>query len=120
MKKIDLGQTVTILANVGVIGGLIFVGIQLRQDREIAAIDSVQSVSDSMIASTQVLTQNADVDADDRDRWVREAALDVVTNPGLMKWWHRRIDRRALTDPNGSVWQTAVNMEIDRFESSGE
>ena len=41
MKKIDLGQTITILANLGVIGGLIFVGLQLRQDRDIAESEAL-------------------------------------------------------------------------------
>jgi len=31
MKKIDLGQTITILANVGVIAGIVFLGVELRQ-----------------------------------------------------------------------------------------
>ena len=31
MKKVDLVQTIAILANLGVIGGLVFVGLQLRQ-----------------------------------------------------------------------------------------
>jgi len=162
MKKIDLGQTIGILANVGVIGGLIFVGFQLRQDREIATIDSIQSsMSMSMrVSSSQLLAENSDVwvrglasdslsaeesavfdaiaeardafyfgnytrnvrigDADDRDRWVREAALDIVSSPGLMKWWESQVKRRAVTDLNGSVWQAAVNREIDRLRSLGD
>lgn len=34
MKSIDLGQTITILANVGVIAGLIFLGYELHQNNE--------------------------------------------------------------------------------------
>jgi hypothetical protein len=32
MKKIDLGQTIGILANVGVIAGIVFLGYELRQN----------------------------------------------------------------------------------------
>ena len=32
MKKIDLGQIITILANVGVIAGIVFLGFELRQN----------------------------------------------------------------------------------------
>jgi len=32
MKKIDLGQTITILANVGVIAGIIFLAIEVQQN----------------------------------------------------------------------------------------
>jgi hypothetical protein len=31
LKKIDLGQTVSILANIGVIAGIVFLGLELRQ-----------------------------------------------------------------------------------------
>jgi hypothetical protein len=34
MKKIDVGQTIAVMANVGVIAGLIFVGLQLRQAQQ--------------------------------------------------------------------------------------
>jgi len=37
MKKIDLGQAITILANVGVIAGIAFLGIELRQNNELMA-----------------------------------------------------------------------------------
>ncbi len=34
MKKIDLGQTIGILANVGVIAGIVFLGFELRQNNQ--------------------------------------------------------------------------------------
>ena len=36
MNKIDLGQTLTILANVGVIVGIIFLVLELRQNQDLA------------------------------------------------------------------------------------
>ena len=39
MKKIDLGQTVAILANVGVIAGIVFLGYELRQNNELMAAE---------------------------------------------------------------------------------
>ncbi len=35
MKKIDLGQAVTILANVGVIAGIVFLAVELQQNNEL-------------------------------------------------------------------------------------
>ena len=35
MKKIDLGRTIGILANLGVIAGIIFLGVELRQNNEL-------------------------------------------------------------------------------------
>jgi len=37
MKKIELGQTMTILANVGVIVGIIFLAVELSQNNELLA-----------------------------------------------------------------------------------
>lgn len=34
MQKIDLGQTITILANIGVIAGIVFLAVELRQNNE--------------------------------------------------------------------------------------
>lgn len=71
MKKIELGQAITILANLGVIGGLIFVGFQLRQDRLIAVVDSIGAVNDSRTFGFQLQVENADV-------WVRGLAGDSL------------------------------------------
>jgi len=35
MAKVDVGQSVTILANLGVIAGIVFLGIELRQNNEL-------------------------------------------------------------------------------------
>ena len=40
MKKIDLGQTITILANVGVIAGIVFLAFELQQNNELLAADA--------------------------------------------------------------------------------
>ena len=43
MKKIDLGQTFQILANVGVIVGIIFLAVELRQNNEQLRLQSYQA-----------------------------------------------------------------------------
>jgi len=35
LKKIDLGQAIGILANAGVIAGIVFLGMELRQNNEL-------------------------------------------------------------------------------------
>ena len=35
MKKIDLGQTIGILANIGVVAGTVFLAVELRQNNEL-------------------------------------------------------------------------------------
>lgn len=52
MKRIDLGQTIQVLANVGVIAGIVFLGFQLRQNTAIVRGTTYQSMSD--IAVNQI------------------------------------------------------------------
>ncbi len=37
MRKIDLGQTINVLANVGVIAGIVFLGVELSQNNDLLA-----------------------------------------------------------------------------------
>lgn len=47
MKKIDLGQTISILANVGVIAGIVFLGFELRQNNEMLVVQAEMAVSEN-------------------------------------------------------------------------
>ena len=136
MKKIDLGQTITILANAGVIAGLVFVGVQLNQDRELAEIDRrvaiagdhkywAELVSDNQAlwnkglsgeplsaeeyktfdalarareyqlfmawVNSQSGTFDSGVieDSEFTQSFVREAALEFSSSPGLMDWYEK-------------------------------
>jgi hypothetical protein len=51
LKKIELGQTLGILANVGVIGGLILVAIQINQNTDIA---KAQLANDFYLADLEI------------------------------------------------------------------
>jgi len=37
MKKLDIGQTISIFANIGVIAGIVFLGLELQQNNELMA-----------------------------------------------------------------------------------
>ena len=47
MKKFNLGQSITILANVGVIAGIVFLGIELRQNNDQLAVQIILSRNDN-------------------------------------------------------------------------
>ena len=158
MKKLDLGQSLSILANAGVVAGLIFVGVQLQQDRQIAVINGVDDAAASRHAWAENVSANRDLwvrglageslsEADyvvfralaeanelyyfnnwnrgrligaaegSEDRWVREAALDIQTHPGLLAWWREQEARLTVTtlSPNGD-WRDSVNQAIREFE----
>lgn len=44
MKKIDFGQTISILANLGVIAGIVFLGLEIRQNSEALLAGSRQDL----------------------------------------------------------------------------
>ena len=60
MKKIDLGQTLNTLANVGVIAGIVFLGVELRQNT--ATIQGVTYQGLSEGASNQYLSVTGNPD----------------------------------------------------------
>jgi hypothetical protein len=55
MKKIDLGQMITILANIGVIAGIIFLAIELNQNTRQLALELEWQVNDRMIQNNRDL-----------------------------------------------------------------
>ena len=46
MKKIDFGQSIGILANIGVIAGIVFLGIEIRDSTRATQAASIQSASE--------------------------------------------------------------------------
>lgn len=57
MKKIDLGQALGILANVGVIAGILFLGYELRQNNELMRFDAEYLYFQNRIAPQQALLE---------------------------------------------------------------
>ena len=48
MKKIDLGQAITILANVGVIAGIVFLAVELGQNTQAIRLTASQSMASEL------------------------------------------------------------------------
>jgi hypothetical protein len=49
LKKIDLGQTVGLLANAGVIAGILLVSYELNQNREITQAQTRNSITETVV-----------------------------------------------------------------------
>ena len=47
MKKIDLGQTISIIANLGVIAGIVFLAVEIRQNNELLRAGARESQAES-------------------------------------------------------------------------
>ena len=63
MKKIDLGQTIGTLANVGVIAGIIFLAVELQQNNQLLRAEAIGTVLETRLARQHLVLQGVDVAA---------------------------------------------------------
>ncbi|MDH3276443.1 MAG: hypothetical protein OEM99_18080, partial [Gammaproteobacteria bacterium] len=61
MKKIDLGQMVTILANLGVILGIVFLALELQQNTASIRGATYQSMSDTAVNQFQGVAEDTEL-----------------------------------------------------------
>ena len=76
MKKIDLGQTLSILANVGVISGIVFLGYELRQNNQILGAESRYNLLQNRQAVHLMVIQSDDV----ADLLVKSRSAEELTD----------------------------------------
>lgn len=58
MKKIDLGQTVSIIANLGVIAGIVFLAIEINQNNKLLQAEAIGAVLETRILRNQDVANN--------------------------------------------------------------
>ncbi len=63
MKKIDIGQAIGILANVGVIAGIVFLAIEIRTSTETNRIAIQQNLSGNWLLINSQIASDADLAA---------------------------------------------------------
>lgn len=61
MKKIDLGQTLTILANIGVIAGIVFLGMEIRQANRIALVTAEYELRNNFSSANDAILTNTEL-----------------------------------------------------------
>lgn len=94
MKKIDLGKTISILAYVGMIAGLIFVAVEIGRNNEMLA------------------AQNRAERADFRQR----PSEQLLNNPRIAQALYKGRRGEALSDDERSVLYTYYNYAITSWE----
>lgn len=62
MKKIDLVQSITILANLGVIAGIVFLGYELRQNNDLLGVVMRADSFDRQVSMIDVVLNNSETD----------------------------------------------------------
>jgi len=63
VKKIDLGQTLGILANLGVIAGIVFLGIELQQNNKLLRAEAIGTVLETRLARQDQVLSGVDLAA---------------------------------------------------------
>ncbi len=61
MKKIDLGQSISILANIGVIAGIVFLAVELQQNNELLSAQARSERVSLRQADTALLIQTPEL-----------------------------------------------------------
>jgi hypothetical protein len=127
MKKIDLGQTLQILANFGVIAGIVFLAFELNQDRQLTRAQIRHELSQSSM--DVVLRFNEDLGTSNLVR--RGLAGDELTEDeearfgALLVAWYRHMEnmhyqyRNGLYDDdefrgNASFWRRRLAVPVVR------
>jgi len=63
MRKIDLGQAINIIANIGVIASIGFLAFEVHQNNELMSAEARRSKTEASESAFRTLTENADVAA---------------------------------------------------------
>ena len=107
MKKLDLAQTITVLANVGVIAGIVFLGIEMRQSQRIALSDMYINT-----VANQIETHNAI--ADNSEIWSKGNAGEELT-PAEFAIFSGQV--RTINDMAWYAIQVDLQMGLDEAAS---
>ena len=97
MKKIDLGQGITILANLGVIAGIVFLGVELAQNNDLLAAQ----------ARYNLRVQRAETNRNGLNPFLLEASLKYREGANLTPAERAITQLQALTMLELWEWQHA-------------
>ncbi len=75
MKKIDLGQGLGILANLGVIAGILLLFLEIRQNNDLIAEEAQRARTESLREAYSLLADNGELAA----IWVKETDGEELT-----------------------------------------
>ena len=104
MRKIDLGQTIGILANIGVIAGVVFLGVEIRQSTNLAMAqaqqermsqldDSFRSLANSESLPEIFATYEAEgfdaLSAEDQLRFIWQSCSGLTRLDTVHAWYER-------------------------------
>ena len=119
MKKLNFSQTIGILANLGVIAGIVFLGLELRQNNELLEADARRAVLDRRTNSQEIVATNpqlanvlAKAAADEPLTDGEYFQLDAYNRRTLASFeWQFGEYQRGVIDLNLGAWRNAFHQE---------
>ena len=101
MKKIDIGQTASILANLGVIAGIIFLAVEIRQNNILLAAQARSDLANRRTGFAEIVISSPDI----AEILVKKAANERLTPAEELRF--RQIGRRMLNSWASQLsWKT--------------
>lgn len=91
MKKIELGQAVSILANLGVIAGIVFLALELQQNNALLAAQARSELATRRVGFVELVTGNGEL----ADIIVRANAGEPLSPAEQFRF--RQLGRRLLS-----------------------
>ena len=116
MSKIDLGQTIGILGNIGVIAGIVFLGLELAQNNEYAATEIRATRYHIALEAFTILAENTELAATmlkDRDH----EKLTELESLQLRTWWLRVLLTNQWAHSEMAVADTGPFMAMQRINN---
>jgi hypothetical protein len=124
MKNIDLGQGITILANIGVIAGIAFLAYELRQNTLATELVAAQGFLEAAGSTNRLMVENpnlTEIIAKDIEGEELSRAERLQLNNGLLELlraWeinHWQFERGAL---DAELWRGYNNMAANIFANN--
>lgn len=84
MKKIDLGRAISILANVGIIAGIVFLALELEQNSRILSAQAQFSIASVQIDQIRSIIENSDL----ADLPVRAVSGEELSDSDQIRLWN--------------------------------
>ena len=107
MKKIDLGQVITILANLGVIAGIVFLAFELQQNNEALNLQARLSREDVLrrglarrLENPELIRAVARATSGEQLSLEEELLLADYNQGALVDWWlaYRQVQDGAINE----------------------
>jgi hypothetical protein len=117
LKKLDLGQTVGILANLGVIAGIVFLGVELQQNNalleaeaRLAQAERGEEIFDDMIRNAEFAAAVSKLQSGEEFSPVERVQLTAFLSRLFRGWQWQYFEREygSLDTINIETWRNGI------------